>query len=157
MFGWKFKFAGLVLLTGIIFTPVTAFAQNAPIKRIEIDLSAQRLYAFEGEKKVFDFVISSGKPWWPTPSGTYRPWTKLRYDRMRGGSVKYGTYYDLPNVPYVVYFYKGYAIHGAYWHNNFGYPMSHGCVNVRPSEMALLYPWIEMNTPITIQGVTPRV
>ena len=101
-------------------------------KRIEVDVANQRLYAFEGDTKVYDFAISSGKPWYATPPGEYRIWTKLRYTRMSGGSQALGTYYDLPNVPFTLFFYndkqpmwKGYAIHGAYLHNNFGHPLSH--------------------------------
>jgi len=117
-------------------------------KRIEVDLTNQRLYAYEGDKKVFDFVISTGKPWWATPTGEFRPWIKLRYTRMRGGSKTLGTYYDLPNVPFVMFFgndkipgWKGYAIHGTYWHNNFGHPMSHGCVNLKTPDAEKLYYW----------------
>lgn len=117
-------------------------------KRIEVDLTNQRLYAFEGDNKVFDFVISTGKPWWATPTGEFRPWIKLRYTGMKGGSKALGTYYDLPNVPFVMFFgndqipgWKGYAIHGTYWHNNFGHPMSHGCVNLKTPDAEKLYYW----------------
>ena len=58
---------------------------NNDNKRIEIDLSGQKLYAYEGETLVFNFTISSGKPWWATPTGEFRTWIKLRYQRMRGG------------------------------------------------------------------------
>lgn len=143
-----------VLITSLLFLSTAPVLAQGP-KKVEVDLTHQRLYAFEGERKMYDFPISSGKPWWPTPTGTFKPWTKLRYDRMIGGSRALGTYYDLPNVPYVVYFYKGYAIHGAYWHNNFGVPMSHGCVNVSPADMSLLYPWMDYSTTISIYGQTP--
>ena len=126
-------------------------------KRVEVDLTNQRLYAFEGQNRVFDFIISSGKPWWPTPVGEFKPWAKLRWERMRGGSVQYGTYYDLANVPFTVYFYKSYALHGTYWHNNFGVPMSHGCVNLKTDDAGLLYNWIDFETPIKIYGQTPAV
>lgn len=138
------------------------FEISALEKRIEINLTNQRLYAYEDSTLKFEFPISSGKPWWPTPTGTFKPWAKIGSQRMVGGDKKLGTYYDLPNVPYVVYFYKDYAIHGAYWHNNFGYPMSHGCVNVHPSNMSVLYPWIELpsennsGTTIKIYGSTPN-
>jgi len=52
-----------------------------------------------------------------------------------------GTYYYLPNVPCTQYFYKGYGLHGAYWHDNFGHPMSHGCVNMRISDSCQLFEW----------------
>ncbi len=142
-------FAFLFLLS---FHPI--YAAN---KRIEVKLATQHLYAYEDDKVLYDFLISSGK-WNPTPKGTFYPWIKLRSTRMTGGNKALGTFYDLPNVPYVVYFsnaqvpgYAGYSLHGAYWHNNFGQPMSHGCVNVRPNQMAMLYPWIDYSTPIIIQ------
>lgn len=116
-------------------------------KRIEIDLAGQRLYAYEGSQQVFNFLISSGK-WGRTPTGIFRIWTKLRYTKMEGGSRLLSTYYNLPNVPYTMFFYnekvprmKGYGIHGAYWHNNFGHPMSHGCINMKIEEAGLLYYW----------------
>ena len=116
-------------------------------KKIYIDLSTQHLFASEDNKIVYDFPISSGK-WAETPTGTFRIWAKLRYTRMSGGDPAIGTYYNLPNVPYVMYFYngsipktRGFAIHGAYWHNNFGHPMSHGCVNMRIEDAGKLYAW----------------
>ena len=60
---------------------------------------------------------------------------------MIGGSKDLGTYYNLPNVPNNMFFYKGYAIHGAYWHNNFGHPMSHGCINSPLASVAQLFEW----------------
>lgn len=116
-------------------------------KRIEVDLTNQRVYAFEGEQKVFDFLVSTGK-YDRTPVGTFQIWIKLRYTRMTGGSQALNTYYDLPNVPYVMYFYndkypqsRGFGLHGTYWHHNFGHPMSHGCVNLKTEEAEKLYNW----------------
>lgn len=95
---------------------------------------------------------------------------------MSGGSRALGTYYNLPNVPYTMYFYneetpksRGFGIHGAYWHNNFGYPMSHGCINMRIKDVEKLYYWAtpysasnttyateeDPGTPIRIYGVAP--
>jgi lipoprotein-anchoring transpeptidase ErfK/SrfK len=116
-------------------------------KWIEVDLSDQRVYAKEGEATVYNFRVSTGKKWTPTPVGEYRVWIKLRYHTMIGGSKARGDYYNLPNVPYVMYFHKGYGIHGAYWHNQFGTPRSHGCVNVKPEEMALIYNWAGPEMP----------
>ena len=119
---------------------------DAP-KRLEIDLTKQRLYAYEGDQLVYNFLISSGK-WGRTPTGRFRIWTKLRYTKMSGGSHALGTYYYLPNVPYVMYFSNaqvpaasGYSLHGTYWHNNFGHPMSHGCVNMKTEEVEKIYYW----------------
>ncbi len=127
------------------------------LKRIEVDLTNQRLYAFEGEKKVYDFLISSGK-WGRTPTGIFRIWGKFRYTKMSGGSKALHTYYYLPNVPYVMFFSndevtasRGFSLHGTYWHDNFGHPMSHGCVNMKIDEAELLYNW----TLPTADGRTP--
>lgn len=147
---------GILVVFFVLITPThTVFAQATAAKRIEINLTSQRLYAFEGNTLIYNFSISSGKTQTPTVSGTFKPWIKLRYDRMIGGSRALGDYYNLPNVPYVIYFYQGYALHGTYWHSNFGHPMSHGCVNLRTSDMAALYYWTDLSTPIVIYGQTP--
>lgn len=109
-------------------------------KWIEVSLSEQRLRAWEGNRIVMEFPISSGK-WYPTPTGDYSIWYKTRAQKMEGGNPALGTYYNLPNVPHNMFFYKGFAIHGAYWHNNFGTPMSHGCVNSPLANVAQLFEW----------------
>lgn len=109
-------------------------------KWIDVSLAEQRLRAYEGNRIVIEFPISSGK-WAPTPTGTFYIWYKTRNQTMSGGSKDLGTYYALPNVPNSMFFHKGYAIHGAYWHNNFGQPMSHGCVNSPLSYAAQLFEW----------------
>lgn len=126
-------------------------------KQIRIDLSSQRLFAVEGDTVIYDFPVSTGK-WFPTPTGTFNIWIKLRHTRMRGGSQALGTYYNLPNVPFTMFFYnrdypkpRGFGVHGAYWHNNFGHPMSHGCVNMRIEDSEKLYRWAQ---PPTLNGVT---
>lgn len=107
---------------------------------IEVDLSEQKLYAREGDRVVYEFTVSTGK-WAPTPTGEFRIWVKLRQSKMSGGSRERGDYYYLPNVPYIMYFYQGYGLHGTYWHNNFGTPMSHGCVNLAIPDAEKLYFW----------------
>ena len=109
-------------------------------KWIEVSLEQQKLRAWEGNKLVMEFPISSGK-WAPTPKGTFNIWYKTRNQSMIGGSKALGTYYNLPNVPNNMFFYQGYAIHGAYWHNNFGSPMSHGCVNEPLASAAQIFEW----------------
>ncbi len=135
--------------------PKQVLGETSAPKHISVDLSNQRLYAYEGDKKMFDFPVSTGK-WGRTPTGEYKIWVKLRYTRMSGGSGN--DYYNLPNVPYVMFFYnneaskgRGFSLHGAYWHNNFGYPMSHGCVNIRPEDAAKLYSWAD---PVTEGNIT---
>jgi hypothetical protein len=146
-------------------------------KRIEIDLTNQKLYAFAGDQLLYSFAVSTGK-WARTPTGKFEIWTKLRYSKMEGGSKTLHTYYYLPNVPYVMYFFnqetpksRGYGIHGTYWHDNFGHPMSHGCINMRTSEAKLVYYWADPElrngqsifasqdnpgTPIIIYGTAPK-
>ncbi|MDZ7845092.1 MAG: L,D-transpeptidase [Anaerolineales bacterium] len=111
---------------------------------IDLDLSKQRLYAYEGNKIVRKFVVSTGTWVTPTVTGTYRIYVKYRYAHMSGPG------YYLPNVPYTMYFYKGYGIHGTYWHNNFGTPMSHGCVNMRTDESGWLFNWASVGTIVNI-------
>ena len=117
-------------------------------KWIEVSLEQQMLRAWEGNKIVMEFAISSGK-WFPTPKGTYNIWYKTRSQTMKGGSRELGTYYNLPNVPHNMFFYKGFAVHGAYWHSNFGTPMSHGCVNAPLDKVASLFEW---TGPVVPQG-----
>lgn len=120
----------------------------APSERwIEVDLSEQKLKAWDGESLFLETPVSTGLPWWPTPTGEYRIWIKLRYTKMEGGQGRY--YYYLPNVPYVMYFenenvpgWRGYGLHGTYWHNDFGTQRSHGCVNLPTPIAEKLFYWI---------------
>lgn len=130
----------------------TVLGEQTGDKRIEIDLTNQRLYAFEGDTKVYDFPVSTGKASTPTPTGEFKIWIKLRYVHMKGGSKARGDYYNLPNVPYVMFIandkvpkWQGYAVHGAYWHWKFGQPISHGCINLKPQDAMQLYYWATPN------------
>lgn len=117
-------------------------------KWIEVSLNDQKVRAWEGNQLVMEFPISSGK-WAPTPKGDFRIWYKTRSQTMSGGSKDLGTYYFLPNVTHNMFFHQGYALHGAYWHNNFGQPMSHGCVNAPLSNAAQIFEWAG---PVVPQG-----
>ena len=109
-----------------------------------MDLTHQRLTAYEGQTVVRTMLVSTGLSRTPTPAGRYQIQIKLRYDDMSGPG------YYLPNVPYTMYFYRGYALHGTYWHTNFGHPMSHGCVNLPTSEAEWLFNWAEVGTLVHI-------
>lgn len=111
---------------------------------IEVDLSDQTLIAWQGETAVLRTIISSGRTEFPTVRGTYKIRTKLDLERMIGPG------YDTPNVPWTMYFFRGYAIHGAYWHNNFGTPVSHGCVNMRVEEAKALYEWASVGMEVVV-------
>lgn len=125
-------------------------------KWIEIDLEKQKLYAWEGDQLAGEFLISSGK-WGRTPTGEFRIWSKLKYTLMHGGSKELNTYYYLPNVPFTQYFYGGYGIHGCYWHNNFGHPMSHGCINMYTPDAQWLFYWTSPLPPENQWVVYPSV
>jgi LysM repeat protein len=113
-------------------------------KWIEINLSEQSLTAWQGDVAVMHTSISSGRSNTPTVTGRFTIGNKYKAQRMTGPG------YDLPNVPYVMYFFSGYAIHGAYWHTNFGTPMSHGCVNMWPNESRMLYEWAPAGTEVYV-------
>lgn len=117
-------------------------------KWIEVSIEQQKLRAWEGNKIIMEYPVSAGL-WYPTPKGDFAIWYKTRYQRMKGGSKELGTFYDLPNVPSNMFFYQGFGIHGAYWHNNFGHPMSHGCVNEPLAQAAQLFEWAG---PVVPQG-----
>lgn len=137
----------LTQLPGINWSLVLGEA-SADNKWIEIDLSEQKLTAWEGGNKFLETLVSSGK-WGRTPTGEFNIWSKFKYTKMSGGNKALHTYYYLPNVPYTMYFYKDFGLHGTYWHNNFGQTMSHGCVNL-PTVMAeKLFYW---TTPVVPEG-----
>ena len=110
-------------------------------KWIEVNLSEQKLYAWVGDQMVNEFLVSSGISIYPTITGVFRMWMRTPTQTMSGGDLASGTYYNLPNVQWVQYFYGEYAFHGTYWHNNFGTPMSHGCVNLTIEDAEWLFNW----------------
>ena len=104
-------------------------------KWIDIDLSSQRLRAYAGNTVLRTMVVSTGIARYPTPPGRFRIYSKYPSVNMSGPG------YYLPGVPHTMYFYRGYALHGTYWHNNFGRRMSHGCINLRRTDAAWLFNW----------------
>lgn len=114
---------------------------TATEKWIDVDLSEQRVVAYEGVKPVRAFIVSTGLPGTPTVQGTFRIWIKTRIQDMSGGNRAAGDYYYLKDVEWVQYFFEEYAFHGTYWHNNFGRPMSRGCVNMRNEDAKWLFEW----------------
>ncbi|MEW5940513.1 MAG: L,D-transpeptidase [Chloroflexota bacterium] len=111
---------------------------------IDVNLSQQRVYAYEGDVAVNSFLASTGTWATPTVTGSYKIYVKYVSTTMSGPG------YYLPNVPYTMYFYKGYGIHGTYWHNNFGVPMSHGCVNLSIPDAEWLYYWASVGTVVNV-------
>jgi lipoprotein-anchoring transpeptidase ErfK/SrfK len=111
---------------------------------IEVDLNNQMVRAYEGEELIHEFLVSTGTSAHPTVKGNFHIYVKYRYANMRGPG------YYLTNVPYTMYFYQSYGLHGTYWHHNFGTPMSHGCVNLQTDDAAWLYQWASIGTLVLV-------
>jgi hypothetical protein len=119
----------------------------ADARWIAVDLAQQTLAAYEGDQMVFATLVSSGRPPWFTPKGLNRVWIKLQTGDMRGGIVERGDYYALQDVPWIMYFNRDVGLHAAYWHDRFGYPSSHGCVNLSPADAKWLFDWATPQLP----------
>jgi len=111
---------------------------------IDVNLSEQQIYAYEGNVVVNSFIVSTGLPGTPTVTGEYRIYIKVPIQDMSGPG------YYLPDVPWVMYFYDEYGFHGTYWHNNFGTSMSRGCVNLRIEDAEWLYNWASVGTRVSV-------
>jgi LysM repeat protein len=119
-----------------------ANTQNNSGKWIDINLSTQTLTAYSGQAAAFTTRVSTGTWRTPTVAGTFHIYVKHVSTHMSGPG------YSLPNVPYTMYFYRGYGLHGTYWHNNFGTPMSHGCVNLSTPDARWLFNWAPVGTKV---------
>jgi hypothetical protein len=121
-------------------------------KEVVASLGAQRLWAYEGEQPILATFVSTGTAETPevaTPIGQWRILVKLPMETMTG--TINGEPYEVDDVPYVMYFTnEGHALHGTYWHNNFGAPMSHGCVNLPMDVAEWMYRWAPEGTAVTI-------
>ncbi len=127
---------------------VPAKPQDPPVgngvRWIEVNLTEQRVYAWEGDVLLNSFLVSTGTWATPTVTGTFKIWHKTPLQAMSGPG------YYLPNVPFVMYFFEDYGFHGTYWHNNFGTPMSHGCVNLTIPDSEWLYNWASYGTTVKV-------
>lgn len=127
-------------------------SQTAGTKRIVVDLSEQWLTAYAGDEVVYDAPVSTGKDGFNTPTGTYKVYLKYAKQTMRG--TLGGESWVVPDVPHVMYFNGGVALHGAYWHDKFGTGtrLSHGCVNLPLEAAAILYDWTPEGTQVIVQN-----
>jgi lipoprotein-anchoring transpeptidase ErfK/SrfK len=155
-YGQRLRIPGTSNINGVNPPPAPLSAQkpspipaNAPTtgKWIDINVSNQTITAYDGTTPLKTVIVSTGVARTPTVLGTYKIQRKYPSVRMTGGTPGID-FYDLPNVPYSMFFYQGYAIHGTYWHTNFGTPMSHGCVNLPTEEAKWFYEWAEIGTPV---------
>ena len=137
----------LIIPAAGMYTPAQADAPAAPTtvgKSIVVSTQKQRIYAYENGQLVHSYLVSTGLPDTPTVLGDYKIYVKYTATDMSGPG------YYLPSVPYTMYFYQGYGIHGTYWHNSFGRPMSHGCVNLPTPEAKWFFDWAEVGTPVRV-------
>lgn len=127
---------------------------SATNKRIVVDISEEKLYAYDGDTLFMEELISTGLELTPTSLGTFTIF-KMTPARFMQGPIPgvSDQVYDLPGVPWDLYFTPdGAVIHGAYWHNSFGEPWSHGCVNLSPENAKKLYMWAVVGTKVTVQN-----
>lgn len=123
-------------------------------KWIEVNRTTQQLKAYEGDELFMEISISTGLALTPTPRGTFTVFKKTPSRYMQGPlpGLPSDQYYDLPGVPWNLYFTHGGAvIHGTYWHESFGSPYSHGCVNLPTHEARKLYEWTPLGTKVVVK------
>lgn len=121
-------------------------------QRIIVDRAEQMLYAYDGDELFMETSISTGLELSPTPRGTFTIFKKTPSRYMQGPLPGFTDTYDLPGVPWNLYFtHQGAVIHGTYWHDSFGSPYSHGCVNLRPEDARKLYAWAELGAKVIVQ------
>lgn len=139
-------------------TPISPTVPSGK-KRIEISLARQMLKAYENDQVVLETKIASGIPDpnrptgqipTSTPTGEFNVYSKMPSKHMGDGNLTSDlNAYELPGVPWACFFApNGVATHGTYWHNNFGVPMSHGCINMRTEEARWIFRWTNPVTPI---------
>lgn len=137
----------LIIPAAGVYTPTQAEAPAPPTtngRAIVVSVTEQRIYAYENGQLVRSHLVSTGRPETPTVLGDYKVYVKYVADDMSGPG------YFLPQVPYTMYFYSGYAIHGTYWHNSFGRRMSHGCVNLPTAEAKWFFDFASVGTPVRV-------
>ncbi|MBI4097655.1 MAG: L,D-transpeptidase [Candidatus Levybacteria bacterium] len=142
-------FAVAFLFAFSVFTNTARAQIFTTEKLITIDIGKQMIYAWDGGALVNQSLISTGMYWTPTVKGDFKIWYKTPLQNMKGNYPPYEPYF-IKNVPNVMYFYKDYAIHGAWWHNAFGSKYTHGCVNEPVAFSKWLYDWAPIGTRVVV-------
>lgn len=130
----------------------TPFETTELFRRIEVDLSEQRVYLFENEKAVQSWSVSTGLDANPTTEGRFKVFAKVRIQDMGNPDTTKPPYFFTPDVPYVSYFNGDQALHGTWWHNNFGQQMSHGCVNMPIPAAKFVYEWAPIGLEVWVHS-----
>ena len=120
---------------------------------IDVDLTKRILTLFQYDKPIFATYVATGRPGNPTLTGTYRIWYKLEKTRMRGGPPTVSYYYNLPNVPFVMYYRGSYAVHGTYWHDKFGSRQSAGCTNLTQGDAKFIFDLVNPKIPENAKSI----
>jgi lipoprotein-anchoring transpeptidase ErfK/SrfK len=123
----------------------------AEARWVHVDLAEQVLTAYEGDRFVYATLVSTGKKQWKTPRGLFRVWLKVRHGTMDGRLEPY----HVEEVPHAMFFKGGAALHGAFWHDQFGFPVSHGCINLAPIDADWLFGWAPPELPGGWHSVLP--
>jgi lipoprotein-anchoring transpeptidase ErfK/SrfK len=142
---------GVVAMEILEDTPTSDVIPDSPaitvgdgVRWIDVDLTNQMVFAYEGDTVVNSFVVSTGTWLTPTVTGRHKIYVKVRVQDMSGPG------YYLRDVPWVMFFSGDYGLHGTYWHNNFGTPMSRGCVNLTIDDAAWLFNWASVGTVVNV-------
>lgn len=138
-----------------MFAPATK-PENVAGRWMAVDLFEQTLIAYENDKPIFATLVSSGLPDWSTNEGVFEIWARLDRDSMSGATGAPDAY-ALQDVPWTMYFDGSISLHGTYWHDDFGYRRSHGCVNLSVSDARWLYEWTAETEPDAFGDIVNRV
>lgn len=145
----KLLFVILLILPLVFFVKPASAEVFTTDKLITVDTGKQMIYAWEGGRIINQSPVSTGMYYTPTVKGKFKIYRKLDKQDMKGYYPPYEPYF-LKDVPNVMYFYGAYALHGAYWHNNFGSRVSHGCVNQPVTFSKWLYDWAPIGTQVYV-------
>lgn len=144
--------AGLDMSLNVSYQNYKTVTTDSYPKWIEVDITNKRLYAYERDTLVRTELVSAGAPATPTVTGQFSIYAKYTQQDMRGSNVDGSSYFQ-PNVKWISYFYRDYALHGNYWRplNYFGnINSSHGCVSMVEPEAEWLYNWAPVGTPVIV-------
>lgn len=152
---------------GFLAAPLTGSFSTGTDRRIEVWLDRQRVEVFENGALIKTLKASTGKSKTPTVTGSFYIYARFPKKTMKSTGLRPGEkgYYEVKDVPYAQYFHEGYAFHGAFWHNAFGQPASHGCINLATQEQntrqgvnedaGWLYRWASLGVPVTVHETSP--
>ncbi len=143
--GWKWYLVGparWIQQTNLALVVPAQRPDGVQGRWVAVDLWQQVLTAYEDDRLVFTTLIASGLSKHPTRMGLFHIWIRLQTDDMNGGMGGPDAY-ALPYVPFVMYFDRSISLHGTYWHDGFGWPHSHGCVNMSITDAHWMYDWTE--------------